>query len=107
MFKIELTNNSNKARLEQLADHFKARFAEQDFSVAIETDGLSIRINDTDSVLYFYLSNLRTARERLDLSKVQPAHEITPTFASGAMSMALCWPRPTKPWHKGLISPAA
>ncbi|ATG90827.1 glutamate synthase-related protein [Methylomonas koyamae] len=86
VFKIELTNNSNKARLEQLADHFKARFAEQDFSVAIETDGLSIRINDTDRVLYFYLSNLRTARERLDLSKVQPAHEITPTFASGAMS---------------------
>ncbi|OAI15368.1 glutamate synthase large subunit [Methylomonas koyamae] len=86
VFKIELTNNSNKARLEQLAEHFKARFAGQDFSVASETDGLSIRINDTDSVLYFYLSNLRTARERLDLSKVQPAHEITPTFASGAMS---------------------
>ena len=86
VFKLELTNDSNQDRLQQLAEHLKARFAGLDFGVAVEAESLSVRINDVDSILHNYLSNIRAARERLDLSKVQPAHEITPTFASGAMS---------------------
>ncbi|NJA05079.1 glutamate synthase large subunit [Methylococcaceae bacterium WWC4] len=86
VFNVNFTENSSKARLEPLAAHLKARFSSQDFSINIETDTLKVVVNDGDSSIYRYLSNVRTARERLDLSQVQPAHEITPTFASGAMS---------------------
>ncbi|MGZ4959298.1 MAG: glutamate synthase-related protein [Methylomonas sp.] len=86
VFAVSFTDSSSQARLEQLAEHLKARFAGEDFTVAVEKDALNVRANDSDSLVYNYLNNVRTARERLDLSKVQPAHEITPAFASGAMS---------------------
>ena len=86
VFSISLTNDNSQARLQQLAEHFKARFADSDFGLTLEDDSISLRVNDSDSVLYNYLSNLRTAHDSIALDKVQPAHEITPCFASGAMS---------------------
>ncbi|MBS3964410.1 MAG: glutamate synthase large subunit [Methylomonas sp.] len=86
VFNIELTGDSDKTRLTQLAAHLQARFAGQDFAVAVETGSLSLRVNDRDSTIYRYLTNIRPARDRIALSAVQPAHQITPTFASGAMS---------------------
>jgi glutamate synthase (NADPH/NADH) large chain len=85
-FSIGFTENASKARLEQLAEHLKTRFAGNDFGLNIESDAISLRVNDNDSLIHAYLSNVRTARPRIELGKVQPAHEITPTFASGAMS---------------------
>jgi glutamate synthase (NADPH/NADH) large chain len=38
------------------------------------------------SLLFDYLNTVKTARSALALSEVQPAHEITKTLASGAMS---------------------
>ncbi|WP_446811115.1 glutamate synthase-related protein [Methylomonas sp. 2BW1-5-20] len=86
VFNIRFTENSSKARLEQLAEHLRARFAGNDFGLTVEADSLNLRTNDSDSLIYSYLSNVRPARSRIALDKVQPAHEITPTFASGAMS---------------------
>ena len=86
VFTLHFTDNNNASRLEQLAAHLKARFAGNDFAAAVEAGSLAVRVNDSDSLIHFYLSNLRSARERLELNKVQPAHQITPTFASGAMS---------------------
>ncbi|AMK78736.1 MULTISPECIES: glutamate synthase-related protein [Methylomonas] len=86
VFKLSFSDNSSKARLEQLAEHLKARFSGNDFGLTLESDGISLRANDSDSLIYQYLSNVRPARARIALEKVQPAHEITPTFASGAMS---------------------
>jgi glutamate synthase (NADPH/NADH) large chain len=86
VFSIGFTENTSKVRLEQLAEHLKARFAGNDFGLSIESDAISLRVNDSDSLIHAYLSNVRSARPGIDLGKVQPAHEITPTFASGAMS---------------------
>jgi len=86
VFTLSLTNDNSKARLEQLAEHLKARFTGNDFGLTVESTAISLRVNDSDSIVYHYLNNLRTARSAIDLNKVQPAHEITPTFASGAMS---------------------
>ncbi|MCQ8103231.1 glutamate synthase-related protein [Methylomonas sp. SURF-2] len=86
VFTLSLSNDNSKARLEQLAEHLKARFAGNDFGLSVENTAISLRVNDSDSLVYHYLNNLRTAREAIALDKVQAAHEITPTFASGAMS---------------------
>ncbi|OAH98092.1 glutamate synthase large subunit [Methylomonas methanica] len=86
VFNIRFTENSSTARLEQLAEHLKGRFAGNDFGLTVEADSLNLRANDSDSLIYNYLSNIRPARSRIALDQVQPAHEITPTFASGAMS---------------------
>ncbi|MBD9356129.1 glutamate synthase-related protein [Methylomonas albis] len=86
VFSIRFTENSSKARLEQLAEHLKTRFAGNDFGLTLENDSISLRANDSESLIYQYLSNVRPARSRIALDHVQPAHQITPTFASGAMS---------------------
>jgi glutamate synthase (NADPH/NADH) large chain len=86
VFSLRLSNDNSKARLEQLAEHIKSRFAGNDFGVAVESDAVNVRVNDNDSIVYHYLTNIRVARASVALDKVQPAHQITPTFASGAMS---------------------
>lgn len=86
VFGLRLSNDNSKARLEQLEEHLKARFTGEDFSLSVEADVLNVRVNDSDSIVYHYLNNIRSARNSIALDKVQPAHQITPTFASGAMS---------------------
>ncbi|WP_031431351.1 glutamate synthase-related protein [Methylomicrobium agile] len=87
-FAVKLTSNTStsKARLEQLAEHFKTRFAGTAFTAAIESDALTLKLEDADSLFANYLNRIRAAREPIALAEVQPAHEITPTLASGAMS---------------------
>jgi len=85
-FAIEFTANNSNARLTALAEHLQGRFAAQDFSVSLNANGLNLQTSNSDSLIYGYLSNLRSTCDRLDLSLVQPAHQITPCFASGAMS---------------------
>lgn len=85
-FSIGFTENSSKARLEQLAQHLKNRFADTEFSAIVTGDALNVRVTDTDSLLANYLSSIRSARDPIALAEVQPAHEITATLASGAMS---------------------
>ena len=86
VFSLSLTSNSSKARLEQLAEHLKARFSGNDFGLTVENDAISLRANDGDSDIYRYLGNIRPARSGIAIADVQPAHQITPAFASGAMS---------------------
>ncbi|OQW79885.1 MAG: glutamate synthase large subunit [Proteobacteria bacterium ST_bin11] len=86
VFDIRFSENSSKARLEQLAEHLQARFAANDFGLTTDSDSLQLRVSDSDSLIYNYLNNVRPARSPIALDKVQPAHDITPAFASGAMS---------------------
>lgn len=82
-FEIAFNENNTKERLEALQGHFKNRF-ETGFESQI---GEALTVKVTGNVLMAgYLGKIQTAREILDLSKVQPAHEITATLASGAMS---------------------
>lgn len=81
-FEISLPENSSKARLEQLAAHLQARFS----GIALSIGETAISVENSDDTANHYLSNIRPARNRIALDKVQPAHQITPTFASGAMS---------------------
>ena len=85
-FDISFTNDNSQARLTQLAEHLKNRFAGHELQLTLGQDHISVRNSQNDSVLQHYFSNIRTAPARLALEKVQPAHQITPTFASGAMS---------------------
>ncbi|WP_305908348.1 glutamate synthase-related protein [Methylomarinum sp. Ch1-1] len=86
VFSVSLCNDSNPQRLEQLAAHLQGRFAGEDFNIAVEGDHLTVRVSDGDNLLHRYLSSVQTARNSIALDNVQPAHQITPTLASGAMS---------------------
>ncbi|MEF3075331.1 glutamate synthase-related protein [Methylobacter sp. Wu1] len=85
-FSISFTENSSEARLEQLSQHFKKRFADTEFSATAIGNTLNIKVADTDSLLANYLSSTQSARDPIALTDVQPAHEVTATLASGAMS---------------------
>jgi len=82
-FRISLSNDNTTARLEQLANHFKNRFATAKLTVTEK--GLELNHHD-DCALCSYLSKITPAREAISLNKVQAAHEITATLATGAMS---------------------
>lgn len=85
-FAITLTGDASQARLEQLAAHLQQRFAGSEFSFAIRSGVLELQAVADSSPLQAYLQAIRPARAAIPLAKVQPAHEITPTLASGAMS---------------------
>ncbi len=85
-YTVSLTERSSGQRLEQLAEHFKNRFADTEFSVAVVDATLVVSVVDADSRLANYLSTIKTARGPIALNDVQPAHEITAMLASGAMS---------------------
>jgi len=85
-YRIELTDNASTQRLEELAAHFKARFQDAEFSIAVVDNALVLTLADTGNLLANYLDTIQTARDPIALSEVQAAHEITATLASGAMS---------------------
>jgi len=85
-FAIKLTENVSQARLEQLAAHFKNRFADIEFSISATASEITISLTNTDNLLANYLNSIKSASKPIALSAVQPAHEITATLASGAMS---------------------
>ncbi len=84
-YRIDLTNHKSAQRLEQLAEHFKNRFQLTDEITATD-DAVVISIGNASNLLINYLNTIQSAREPIALSDVQPAHEITATLASGAMS---------------------
>jgi glutamate synthase (NADPH/NADH) large chain len=85
-FAIKLSENVSQARLEQLAAHFKNRFADSEFSISATATEITISLTNTDNLLANYLNSIKSASKPIALSAVQPAHEITATLASGAMS---------------------
>ncbi len=86
VFELSLSEGSTRERLQALADHLKNRFIDNNFSISVDDQVVVVTAPEPDSPLYFYLTHLRRARPAIALDNVQPAHEITPTFASGAMS---------------------
>ena len=86
LFDIRFSHNTSPARLEALAAHLTARFGGDNFALTVGNGSISVQVAEGDSLIYNYLANIRSSREPISLAKVQPAHEITPTFASGAMS---------------------
>lgn len=73
----------NLSRLDALAQSFVDRFGDDIVSHWIESGALHV---DVSGKALDYISRLRGAPESIDVSDVQPASEITPRLASGAMS---------------------
>lgn len=84
-FKLTLTENSSNTRLNALVDHLNSRFVDETFEQTIVEDSIVIS-TESGNLLHNFLNTLKSARQPIDLSSIQPAHEITPTLASGAMS---------------------
>jgi glutamate synthase (NADPH/NADH) large chain len=85
-FKLTLSNDNTADRLQALADHFVNRFHVQNIEAQVTGDHILITSTQTDSIAHFYFSHLVSARNPIDLKSIQPAHQITATLASGAMS---------------------
>ncbi len=71
------------SRLEALAQSLTARFKNEIKHHYVETGALRVQAEGTAKD---YLARLKSALPSIDLSQVQPATEITPCLASGAMS---------------------
>ncbi len=85
-FEIRLSNDSTQQRLDNLAAHFSARFADHPLSVEISDSMISVTPEKADHLATNYFKNIINTRTAINLNKVQPAHEITAALASGAMS---------------------
>lgn len=85
-YQITLSNDSSTHRLENLAAHFNSRFTDQSLTTEISDSALKITVKDAHSIAGNYLNSIISSRAAISLDDVQPAHEITATLASGAMS---------------------
>ncbi len=84
-FQITLTTNNTEERLYALLTHFENRFDKNSFNATC--DKAQIKLNGINNDLFEnYLATIKTAPNAIALNNVQPAHEITATLASGAMS---------------------
>ncbi|WP_068315410.1 glutamate synthase-related protein [Polycladidibacter hongkongensis] len=81
----------NGARLDALKDAIIQKFGDQLNDLKKVEN--SITFKASGQALY-YFSNLQNANQSLSVTQVQPAHEVTATLASGAMS------------HGALVAPA-
>ncbi len=81
-FQLSLLEPTPK-RLEGLAKALKKLFSDDVFDVEIKDNQLKITARD---IAEEFFKNTLFTPSPLDLESVQPAHEITQTFASGAMS---------------------
>ncbi len=86
MFVVALTDHATTERLQALAEHLQCRFADSIADFAVAEQALTITLANPDSPLGHYLKVVKTAPEPIALADVQPAHQITATLASGAMS---------------------
>ncbi len=87
--------NSSETRLTNLAEHLKDRFNDEKFDLTIKNSQIIIKISNPETgLLPHYLRNIKTPYKSVSLKAVQPAHEITASLATGAMS------------HGALIGPA-
>ncbi|MEM8541674.1 MAG: glutamate synthase central domain-containing protein, partial [Pseudomonadota bacterium] len=84
-YELELTGSlsSDISRLDALAQSLVERFNESVESHWIEGGKLRVRVNGQ---ALDYVSRLRSAPDSIEIAEVQPASEITPCLASGAMS---------------------
>ena len=67
-----------------LKEYLEERFAGQ--FTSLETTDSQVLITATGEKLINYLRKIKTAHESIDKAQVQPAHQITATFSSAAMS---------------------
>jgi glutamate synthase (NADPH) large chain len=85
-FAIHLTERDSIPRLDNLVQHLKRRFSDIPFRTNVVENALIVELKSEQNLLAKYLSAIQTARTPLSLADIQPAHEITATLASGAMS---------------------
>jgi len=85
-FAVSFTENNSQPRLQALAQHLQQRFAGEQFTLNVTAQEIMLSVADKASVLQHYLATLQPAKAAIPLAQVQPAHEITATLASGAMS---------------------
>ena len=90
-FEVTLGTAAKKDRLVALTVALKGKFGEE--LESLETDDTVIHLKASGQALY-YFSHVVAPKAKLALKRVQPAHEITATLASGAMS------------HGALVAPA-
>ncbi|MCK4493452.1 MAG: glutamate synthase large subunit [Methylococcales bacterium] len=84
-FQICFTENNTNERLYELSTHFENRFGAENLRITIDCEAIKLKVIDNDLALH-YFATLKTAPMAIELNRVQPAHEITATLASGAMS---------------------
>ena len=82
-FKITLVREEAE-RYVWVKEYFEERFAGQ-FS-GLDQDDSQVVITATGEKLLNYLRKIKQANESIDKATVQPAHQITATFSSAAMS---------------------
>ncbi|MEM9206345.1 MAG: glutamate synthase-related protein [Pseudomonadota bacterium] len=82
-FQLTLTDRKARGRIKALEAAFNRRFGEE--IISFDHEGQVITVEATGEAAIFF-SKLQTAQPSLSLKDVQPAHEVTATFASGAMS---------------------
>ncbi len=86
---------TTETRLKNLAEHLKHRFSDEAFDLNIKDHQIIIKLSSSEkSLLTNYLKNIKAPPQSIGLADVQPAHEITASLATGAMS------------HGALIGPA-
>jgi len=93
VFQVSFTENNTAERLAQLGQHFEQRFSSFDYKISAEKEHLAIAAAHH---FLHYLERIRTAPDAIGLDEIQPAHQITKTFASGAMSYGAL----VKPAHR-------
>jgi glutamate synthase (NADPH/NADH) large chain len=84
-FTVSFSHDNHKTRLNNLAAHFENRFVQKSIMLTVNDSDITVRIND-DCTLCDYLEHVITARDAISLKKVQAAHKIIATLATGAMS---------------------
>ncbi len=94
-FQITFTTNNTESRLYELLNHFENRFEAASFKATLDRESINLTCIDNhlshnellhNELLTNYLSTLKTAPDAIELNRVQPAHEIIATLATGAMS---------------------
>jgi glutamate synthase (NADPH/NADH) large chain len=85
-FTLSLTENSSAQRVEALAHSIKERFSAEKFDLSFDAEKIIIQAKDVGGLLNNYLNTIQTARNPIQLSDIQSAHEITSALATGAMS---------------------
>jgi glutamate synthase (NADPH/NADH) large chain len=85
VYTIRFSEDNNSSRLQALAEHLQQRFLGEEFGLQVTEQGLRITVTEP-GLLQNYLSTIKNARHPLALADVQPAHQITKTLTSGAMS---------------------
>ncbi|WP_257098553.1 glutamate synthase-related protein [Pseudovibrio flavus] len=91
VYVLSLSNMSKVNRIASLSEALARKFGDE---IAIEKTGNNELTVTVKGQALYYFSNLQPVASAIDVDDVQPASDITPTFAAGAMS------------HGALVAPA-